>query len=77
MSIVEPEVRVRCQILDVVETFKFLAYILIEMLDGMTEIERLGVNDCDLPKCMKSLLYTSLVRSKITWTWVRIDTGHH
>jgi hypothetical protein len=34
---------------------------------GLNEIEKLGVNKLDVPINMKSLLYTSLVRSKLIY----------
>ena len=70
-SIVEPEVKVNGQILELVDSFKFLGVHIDRdggyknhmkirrsaFFSGITEIERLGVNECDIPINMKSLLY--------------------
>jgi hypothetical protein len=80
-SIVEPEIKVNGQILEIVENFKFLGvhierggkhdkHISIRrtaFLSGLTEIENLGFSKSDVPVRMKSLLYTSLVRSKLMY----------
>ncbi len=80
-SIVDPEVKVNGQTLELVDTFKFLGVHIdrdggykkhLQMrrnsfFTGITEIDRLGVNNLDVPIKIKSLLYTSLVRSKIMY----------
>jgi hypothetical protein len=80
-SIVSPEIVVSGQTLEIVETFKFLGVIVDRegkfnkhtttrrgaFFTGLNEIEKLGVNKLDVPINMKSLLYTSLVRSKLIY----------
>ena len=67
--------------MEVVDVFKFLGvnidregnfekHVKIKkaaFFTGLTEIEKLGVNELDVPLKMKSLLYTSLVRSKLVY----------
>jgi hypothetical protein len=85
-SVVEPEIVVNNQIIEIVETFKFLGVNrqrrklqkTLEsqknrLFSGVTEVERLGINKLDVPTKMKSLLYTSLVRSKLVYGLERID----
>ncbi len=80
-SIVEPEIMVNNQIIENVKTFKFLGVHIdregtfkshiatrkTAFFSGISEIERLGVNKIDVPISMKSLLYTSLARSKLVY----------
>ena len=80
-SIVEPIVRVNGEILEKVEQFKFLGVIISSngkpdnhlskrkslFFNGVTEVTNLGLNKADVPIGMKSLLYTSLVRSKFMY----------
>jgi hypothetical protein len=80
-SIIDPVVKVNGEILDRVEEFKFLGVIISSdgkptrhikkrkslFLNGLTEITTLGLNKKDVPLKMKSLLYTSLVRSKLMY----------
>ena len=80
-SIVEPEIKVNKQTIEIVEVFKFLGvnidregtfkkHLIIKrsaFFSGITEVERLGINKLDVPIKMKSLLYTSLVRSKLVY----------
>jgi hypothetical protein len=80
-SIVEPEVRVNGQILEIVESFKFLGVHVDNagqfkkhvsarrstFFTGLDEVQKLGVNEKDIPLSMKSILYTSLVRSKLMY----------
>lgn len=80
-TIVEPEIKVNGQILEIVDTFKFLGVHIDRegnfikhmcvrksaFFSGLTEIERLGMNEPDVPISMKCLLYTSLVRSKLLY----------
>ncbi len=80
-SIVDPIVRVNGEILEKVEQFKFLGVIICSngkpdrylskrkslFFNGVTEVTNLGLNKADVPIGMKSLLYTSLVRSKFMY----------
>jgi hypothetical protein len=80
-SIIVPEIRVNGDILEKVLSFKFLGVIIesngthkmhIEkrrslFMTGLGELQRLGINKKDVPIGMKTLLYTSLVRSKLTY----------
>jgi hypothetical protein len=80
-SIVEPEIKVNDQIIEIVNTFKFLGVHIdregnfvnhlnikrTAFFSGITEVERLGIHKQDVPSKMKGLLYTALVRSKLTY----------
>jgi hypothetical protein len=80
-SIIEDEIIVNGQEIEKVEKFKFLGVELCSngsydehikkrrtlFLSGITEINELGIKKNDVPIKMKSLLYTSLVRSKLTY----------
>jgi hypothetical protein len=78
-SVVEPEIVVNNQIIEIVEILKFLGFWevgsykkhlsikRIAFFSGVTGVERLGINKLDVPTKMKSLLYTSLVRSKLVY----------
>jgi hypothetical protein len=80
-SILEPDILVNKQRIEIVDNFKFLGVNIdregnfkkhIEIrktafFAGVTEVERLGICKLDVPVKMKSLLYTSLVRSKLVY----------
>ncbi len=80
-SLIEPEIKVNGDILEKVTAFKFLGVIIesdgshklhVEkrrslFMTGLGELQRLGLNKKDVPIGMKTLLYTSLVRSKLTY----------
>jgi hypothetical protein len=80
-SVVEPEIKVNGQIIEMVDIFKFLGvqidregtfkkHLSIRrsaFFTGLTEVEKLGFHKKDVPPKMKSLLYTSLVRSKLVY----------
>ena len=80
-SIIEPEIRINGGTLEKVKFFKFLGVIIESngsykmhlekrrslFMTGLGEIQRLGINKRNVPVGMKTLLYTSLVRSKITY----------
>jgi hypothetical protein len=78
-SIIEPIIKINGGTLEKVKYFKFL-FVMIEsngshrmhldkrrslFMTGIGgEIQRLGINKRDVPICMKSLLFTSLVSSE-------------
>jgi hypothetical protein len=90
-SIEAPQVKVNGQILEIVDVFKFLGvnidregtfakHIKIKkaaFFSGVTEVERFGINKQDVPLAMKSLLYTSLVRSKLVYGLEGINLSKH
>jgi hypothetical protein len=80
-SVLDESVRVNGELLEKVKSFKFLGVTICQdgsftehiekrkslFLNSMGEVRRLGFNKKDVPLRMKKLLYTSLVRSKLTY----------
>jgi hypothetical protein len=80
-SIVAEEVLLKGAVLEKVESFKFLGVIINSngsylehlarrrslFMTGISEVHKLGFTRRDVPVRMKKLLYTSLVRSKLTY----------
>jgi hypothetical protein len=80
-SIIQEEVKVNGSVIEKVTSFKFLGVIIAQdgsckdhllkrrsmFMAGLGEVQRLGFNRSDIPVKMKTLLYTSLVRSKLIY----------
>jgi hypothetical protein len=88
-SSIEPIVKINGDTLEKVDSFKFLGVIIESngsykkhlekrrslFMTGLGEIQRLGINKKDVPTGMKTLLYTSLVRSKLTYGLETLKMG--
>ena len=80
-SIIDPLIKINGDVLEKVNFFKFLGVIIESngsykmhldkrrslFMTGLGEIQRLGINKSYVPIGMKALLFTSLVRSKLTY----------